>query len=149
MEPAVYVIGSDCQQCAAVDSLSGYWHLTHTALTVRQFCKLIKLKFLSGVLRIATMNTVQSRTIASSNSEGHIHTAYSRQEFLLFASCRSFSNSTEDASDSFIPNPVLEQNAKIFLVFDLCKLYLFSFFTSFCILRFWTVVCKVLLYFQK
>lgn len=55
MEPAVYVIGSNCLQCTG---MLGYWHLTHTALIVRYFCKFIKPEFLSGVLRIAIMSTV-------------------------------------------------------------------------------------------
>lgn len=59
MEPAVFVIGSNCYQSTGMDSLSGCWHLTHTALVVRRFCKFIKLKFLLGVLRIATVNTIQ------------------------------------------------------------------------------------------
>lgn len=96
MEPAVYIVGSNCQQCTGMDSLSGYWHI-HCSYC-EYFCELIKFKFLSGVLRIATMNTIQryrGRTIANSNSEGHIHTVCSRQEFLFlldsFASCRSIS----------------------------------------------------------
>jgi len=49
-------------------------------------------------------------------------------------SCRRFgskSRSIKEASDSVTPNPVQEQNATIFLVFDLCKCVFFRFGPAF------------------